>query len=259
MAVALAASFASDTLTAQATTGPRPDVVRPSSIGLDYTYQNFRGDIDPWHLVALTAGRRTSRGSIIGRINYADRFASDGVQVEADAYPRLGDGLYAYLNLGYSRASIFPGWRSGAELFGSLPHAYEASLGYRQLRFGGPPVTLLTGSVGKYVGNHWFSLRPYIRSKATGTSGSASFTARRYFQDGDNWLGGRIGVGSTPGDQLVQDQTDRTSSFGASIQGSRTVQASLVGTWSAGYDSEQLGPRRARTSLTVSTGLKYLF
>ncbi len=151
----------------------RKDAKPTLSVGADYSYQSFGGDIDAWQLAALTVGRRTADGSVFARVNYANRFGSSGEQLEVDAYPRLSKNMYAYLNLGYSASDIFPAWRSGAELFASLPEAWEASLGYRQLRFNGTPVTMITGAVGKYVGNYWFSLRPYVRPKDTGTSASA--------------------------------------------------------------------------------------
>ncbi len=235
-------------------------------VSTDYSLTRFEDGTDPWQLAAVAIGARGPRGSAILRVNAARRFATNGAQVEADAYPRLSEHVYAYVNLGYSQSSIFPAWRSGAEVFASLPNAYEASLGYRQLRFSGLPVTLFTGAVGKYVGNYWFSLRPYVRSKRTtagngivasrATSASVSLTARRYYEDADHFFGGRVGFGSTPGDQLVADQVERTRSFSASVQGSQHLNSRLLGTASLGYDREQLTVTRLRTGVTGAVGLR---
>lgn len=237
----------------------RENAPKTSSLGIEYTYQSFRSSIEPWHLAALSIGQRSTRGTVIGRVNYARRFGETGYQVEADAYPRLSDRMYAYLNLGYSGAAIFPGWRSGAELFTTLPAAYEASLGYRQLRFAGPPVTLFTGAVGKYVGNYWFSMRPYVRYRDSGTSTSASLTGRKYFADGDNWIGARAGFGSTPSDQLTADQSARTSSLSGALQGSGGVYGAALGIWTVGFDREELQPATYRNSVTLSGGVKVPF
>lgn len=78
-------------------------------------------------------------------------------------------------------------------------------MGYRQLRFDRVPVTLFTGAVGRYVGNYWISFRPYVRAVESSSSASGSVTARRYFADGDHFVGGRIGYGSTPPDQVTLD------------------------------------------------------
>ncbi|MBI3567991.1 MAG: YaiO family outer membrane beta-barrel protein [Gemmatimonadetes bacterium] len=248
-------------LHAQDVTETRKDVKPATFVSADYSYQSFNGDIDAWQLADISIGRRTTAGSIIARVNYANRFASGGGQLEVDAYPRLTKDMYAYLNVGYSGSSIFPEWRSGAELFASLPGAWEASAGYRQLRFNGSPVTLLTGAVGKYVGDYWFSLRPFVRPKDNGTSASASLTARRYFEDGDHYVGARVGFGSSPTDVVTPDSLtlSRTQAFSAALQGSGDITKGVLGIWTLGYDSEELDSGRKRNSWTAAIGLKVTF
>jgi YaiO family outer membrane protein len=237
----------------------KKDSASKTYVAMDYGYVNFHGDIEPWRLASLSLGRSTSRGSLIGRVNYAKRFATSGLQFEADAYPRLGSGTYAYLNAGYSHADIFPTWRFGGELFASLPSAWEASVGFRQLRFTGSPVTLYTGSVGKYVGNYWLSLRPFLRIKESGTSTSAGLTARRYFADGEHYFGARVGYGSTPSDRITPDELVRTKSFSADLHGSGGLWQDVLGTWSLGYDREELAHAQIRKSWTGTAGLKFFF
>ncbi|MDE3151771.1 MAG: YaiO family outer membrane beta-barrel protein, partial [Gemmatimonadota bacterium] len=159
---ALAASLALLTLLAAGAPLAAQDTAAHSSgpaprrwVGIDAAYTSFSGGYDAWQFVSVSLANRSAWGTAIGRVNYANRYATGGLQVEGDLYPRLGPSTYLYLNLGYSGSSVFPQWRSGAELFQSLPDAWEASAGYRQLRFNGAPVTLLTGAVGKYAGNYW--------------------------------------------------------------------------------------------------------
>lgn len=244
---------------AQSEPETRPAVATVNTIGLDYSYAYFQGDIDAWHLAALSISQRRPAGSIIGRLNLANRYATTGAQYEVDAYPSLGAHAYGYLNAGYSRATIFPEWRFGGEYFRSLPRAYEASLGFRQLRFGGTPVTLFTGAVGRYQGNYWFSLRPYVRDKSTGISASASLTARRYYEDADHYVGGRVGFGSSPSDDITADQLARTSSVTAGLHGSRKVSVRTIGTWSLTFEREELTLSRTRNRWEVSGGVKYRF
>lgn len=225
----------------------------------DFSYVSFTGTTDPWRLGSVSLSRRTSAGSFIVRMNYANRFATNGVQVEADAYPRLNDKVYLYLNAGYSSATIFPEWRTGGEVFASLPGAWEASAGFRQLRFGGAPVTLFTGAVGKYIGNYWFSLRPYLRSKEGGLSASAGLTARRYFEDGDHWVGAAASYGSSPTDRITPDAVARTHALSLSVNGSTGLTPRLLATWTLGHDAEELSPGNTRTSTTVTAGLKLTF
>lgn len=236
----------------------RDSAVR-SFVAADFSYVDFRGTIDPWRLGSLSVGHATSAGSIIARLNYAYRFATSGLQGEVDAYPRLRAGTYAYLNAGYSGADIFPRWRLGGELFQSFPSAWEGSLGFRQLRFGGPPVTLITGAVGKYSGNYWVSVRPYLRFRSTGTSASAGVTARRYFADGDHYFGARASYGSSPSDRLTPDEVSRTNSYSADIHGSGGPWLRALATWAIGFQHEELSRGRFRRSWTGTTGVKFRF
>lgn len=258
--LSLALLLAGRPLGAQDATELGREVPKVTTVVVDYSRVGFQESLDPWQYASASIGQRTGAGSLIGRLNFAHRFGSSGTQVEVDAYPHLTSNIYAYASIGYSASSIFPSWRSGGELFTSLPSAWEASLGYRQLRFGGAPVTLFTAAVGKYVSNYWFSLRPYVRATTNGPSASASLTSRRYYADGDHFIGARVGYGSTPPDQAPDSASlSRTHSFSASVQGSGDLIGRVLGTWSAGYEREELTFTTLRRSWTVSTGLRVPF
>ncbi|MEP6990619.1 MAG: YaiO family outer membrane beta-barrel protein [bacterium] len=242
---------------AQQAEGPARDTLRRAWLGADYTLTAFDGgSIDPWHLASLSLTGKGERGAVVGRVNHARRFARSGLQYEVDAYPRFGRTWNAYFNVGYGAASVFPQWRGGAELYAELPNAWESSFGIRQLRFSGSPVTLWTGTIAKYSGNYWISLRPYFRSTTNGNSTSANLTARRYFADGDHFIGARLGYGSTPSDLLTADQVARTNSFSGDVHGSLDVIRDLLGTWTVGYDHEALADGSIRKSWIVEAGLK---
>ena len=253
------AMLAAPSLSAQVDGKSREDSLRRTTLAVDISYATFQGSIDPWSSAAISLSHRSAWGSLIGRANVANRFATTGTQFEVDAYPRTGKSTYLYLNAGYSQSSIFPEWRFGGELFASLPNAWEASLGFRQLRFGGDPVTLYTGAVGYYFGNYWVSVRPYVRFKTNGTSASAGLTMRRYFEDADNYFGLRASYGNSPTDNTTPEAISRTNSSSFGLQGSHTLSARYLWNWSAGRDVEQLSITNTRTSLTASVGLKYVF
>lgn len=234
------------------------DEVGENSVSADYTFSHF-DDIDPWHEASLTLRRRTSAGTIIGRANYANRFSRDGVQLEADAYPVLGEGRYAYLNVGYSDSGLFPEWRFGAELYSSLPSSWEASLGLRHLRFEDFDLTLYTGSIGKYYGNYWFSLRPSARMNEGSLSGSATLTGRRYFADPDEYIGAQVGYGSAPSERVSPTEVLHTSYLSASINGYQRIASNLLGNVILAYDREELGPDRFRNRFGVTTGMRLEF
>lgn len=245
-------------LAAQSPQQSTADSARLSYVTAEYGYENFRGAIEPWQFASLSAGRRTLRGTAIGRLNYANRFSSDGLQIEADAYPRIARGKYAYLNVGYSQADIFPAWRLAGEIFSTVPGAWEVSLGFRQLRFTSTPVTLYTGSVGKYAGNYWVSLRPYVRFQNSGNSASSGLTARRYFADALHYVGARATYGSAPSERVTMDQLARMKSSSADLHGSTGPWEKTVATWSIGVSREQLTSSLTRRSWTVTAGLIFL-
>lgn len=228
-------------------------------VELDLSYVRFDDTTEPWRLASLSVERRAAFGTVIGRLNLADRFGEAGVQLEADAYPTLGEGTYAYLNAGRALSGVFPEWRYGAELFRGVGGGWEASAGVRHLRFEGDDVTLWTGSVGKYVGNYWLSLRPYARWRDDDLSASASLTARRYFADAEHYLGARLGYGSTPGDRLTPGELERASSLAAAVEGRRGLTPALYGAASLGYEREELSLDRRRDRWELTLGLRRAF
>ncbi len=174
-----------------------------------YTYDFFdkNSNKDPWHMAALSYGRKTKIGTVIGRVNWAERFGINGFQYEMDAYPSISENNYLYLNAGYSDISIFPKVRAGAEWYHSFPKAFEGSLGMRALYFTNSETYMFTGTVGKYVGNYWVSLRGYVTPGTSGNSVSGAIQARRYFTDPENYIGLKLGYGISPDDRSHGDGT----------------------------------------------------
>ena len=171
----------------------------------------------PWHLAYLEYSYKFRFGSLILRANYGNRFKKSGFQIESDGYISIRDGSYAYVNAGYSGASIFPKWRFGIEPYQMLPYAFELSLGLRYMEFSGSTVRIWTGSLGKYLGNYWISYRFYLTPKPERTSFSSAFYLRRYLSDTDNYLTLRIGVGLVSYSEIDDQQYSGVSSKGAAF------------------------------------------
>ncbi len=175
------------------------------SVAVGYATDRFSEIYDPMHYAYLQLSRRTGYGSVFGRLNYSNRFQTEGIQFESDLYPRIADGVYAYLNYGYSNSNLFPRHRAGAEVYGKLPFSFEGSIGLRHLYFGpSSMVTIYTGSLGLYYGSYWFSLRPYLTPKDGGASKSMSLTVRRYFADAENYVSVRAGAGFSADERSIQ-------------------------------------------------------
>lgn len=170
-----------------------------------YTYDHYSEVFGPAQKGHIQLARRTSIGSIIGRLNYGNRFDTIGFQPEIDFYPSIADGWYGYLNVGYTKSSIFPEFRAGAELHKRIPYGFELSLGFRYLKFQNSDVIIYTGTITKYQGNWLFTFRPYITPSSVGISRSINLLARRYFAGPDNYVTFRGGFGFSPEERRFQD------------------------------------------------------
>ncbi|PQJ78026.1 YaiO family outer membrane beta-barrel protein [Polaribacter porphyrae] len=149
------------------------------------------------YYTSVTYSRQTKYGSIISRFNYTNRFETDNYQFEIDMYPRIINGLYAYLNAGYSNSPLNPTQRYGFELYKSLPKSLEVSLGFRWLKFS-TETTIYTGSLGWYTGNSYLGLRGYMTPGDPGTSGSGRVIYRKFREDADNYFNIEVGFGASP-------------------------------------------------------------
>lgn len=219
-------------------------------------YQSFRGDLDPWTLFSVEGGHRAKRGSIMARIHRAERFSQRGYQVEADAYPKFGKDTYAYLNAGRSDSAIFPRWRWGTELFHVFSRGVEVSAGVRHLQFVSP-ATIYTGSLGKYWGNYWASLRPYVVDRRSQTTTSASLTIRRYLATADDYVSLGIAGGRTPRDPVLAREAG-VSRWEASVSGQRRFGAAFV-QYGMALQSQDVGgsePRRS-TIARLAVGRRF--
>ncbi|MRX63983.1 YaiO family outer membrane beta-barrel protein [Maribacter luteus] len=170
--------------------------VYKNSIAISNSYDVFDKAYDPMIYSSLEYKRATKIGSIIPRINFSNRFQTNGIQYELDAYPKFSKKIYAYTNYAFSDAPTFPNHRVGAELYANLPKSMEISAGVRYLDFKTTQTNIITGSLGMYRGNYYISARPYIslnKDRPVGVSGT--ILGRKYLKDGENYFGIMAGYG----------------------------------------------------------------
>lgn len=167
-------------------------------IGISYDLATFDKQFDdPWHIVSLDYSRSTKAGSFTGRVNYANRFKTNALQFEAEAYPRISKTFYSYVNAGISNKSVvFPQFRSGFSLYANLPKSFEVEAGLRYLYFS-DATWIYTASVGKYFKNYWFNFRTFMTPATESVSNSYTFTTRYYFKE-TNYFGVALGTGISP-------------------------------------------------------------
>ncbi len=171
--------------------------LRHNVIGIRSSLELYSEVFDPMQYYFFKYVRQTKYGSVHAKVNFSRRFASNGVQFEIDAYPRIADGMYAYLNFGASNSFLFPDIRYGAEIYKSLPKSFEASLGFRSLKYS-ETTNIYTGSVGWYTGSNYWSFRSYVTPGDSGSSMSGTLTFRRYRSNADNFFSVEAGMGFSP-------------------------------------------------------------
>ncbi|MGB3774522.1 MAG: YaiO family outer membrane beta-barrel protein [Leeuwenhoekiella sp.] len=170
-----------------------------NSVGINYEFVYFDERFDnPWHLAHVEYGRQTRLGAIFGRLNYANRFQTGGTQFEIDAYPRISNLFYCYVNGGISNTDgIFPKYKAGFSLYANLPAAFEIDGGFRFLAFD-DNTWIYTVGLGKYYSNYWFNLRTYLTPSQGALAHSYVFTARYYLGGADDFLSLKLGTGLSP-------------------------------------------------------------
>lgn len=230
-----------------------------SKLSLNYTYDHFDRTFDPWRTWSFSATHRFAPGSVIARINRANRFGETGHQFELDAYPRLMDGTYFYLNAGYSGSTIFPRTRSGAEIYHNFSKGIEASLGFRHLQFPGSGVTIYTGSLGKYWGNYLFTFRANTTPSSVGASKSGSLSVRRYFSDADSYLTIIAGSGVSPDQPNANLEILNLRSRSIGISGQGLIDRRIILLGGLTYERQDLPYNTQRNQLTASAGLEFKF
>jgi len=177
------------------------DHIAKNGLGVRYDYIHFDQQFpDPWHLAAVDYTRHTKAGAFTARVNYANRFSTEGLQYELEAYPRFSKTFYSYLNVGYSDNNVvFPKWKAGASLFANLPKAFEAELGVRYLYFN-RDVFMYTIYAGKYYNRFLFGARTFLTPQTSSLTQTYSIMTRYYFGGPNDYIGLLLGSGLSPDD-----------------------------------------------------------
>ncbi len=219
-----------------------------NSIGISYDHVYFDKQFDdPWRLASLDYGRRTKYGSVMARVNYANRFKEDGYQFEVDAYPKISKTFYGYVSGGYSdNVGVFPHWRFGASLYANLPASFEAEAGVRYLYFS-DPTFIYTAALGKYYKNFLFGLRAYLTPSQNGGEVSQSYnaSARYYFSGADDFIAVTVGTGISPDERIQAVQYGggyRLRATRAGISGSFSVKKLNIFSYNISINNQEYLP-----------------
>jgi YaiO family outer membrane protein len=183
-----------------------------------HTFEWFGHKTGAWNENDVSIGRQTSIGSVYGTFMRADRFGLHSNLSEITFYPHIRQGTYGYVGFGYSQdGTLYPYYRIGAEVFQSLPHGMEASLGYRKFGFA-EWTNMYTGSVGKYLGKWLVATRMFVTPDQLGSTKSVSVSARRFLSHDGDYLELRAGTGASPFDPRSLAELQQLKAFSGYVQ-----------------------------------------
>ena len=235
-----------------------------NKLGITYDHSSFDKQYDKaWHLVSVAYSHQTNIGTVIGRVNYANRFGTNGTQAEIDAYPHISKTFYGYINFGYSNSNgVFPKYRAGFSIYANLPNSFEGEIGLRHLYFS-TATNIYTASLGKYYNNFLFTARTYITPSNSAVSQSYSLAARYYLKGADDYVGITAGTGISPDDsnQNLQfsNKQENLSSRKVSVDYSHTFLNWNILTLGAGWINQEYLPSIRGNQFDLNIGLSHRF
>lgn len=235
------------------------DEAAANLIRADYQVTTFSKDFEAWQLGSLEYTRIKANSKYLARFSFADRYDLRSVQFEIDAYPRLNDKIYLYLNAGFSDSKLFPEYRAGAEIFYMLPAKFETSVGARVLSFPEDQVIMYTGHIGKYFKKHWVSFRPFIQQSEGDWQTTGVVMVRQYFSHTDNYITLIMARGSTPLTQVGFEEIGRLGSSRLGLESQFRVGENFLAGGVFSFEYEEYLPDSFRNRFTFGLSVQRKF
>ncbi len=179
-------------------------------IGLQYSITSFdRDGVGPWHLGTVQYIGERQWGSIIGRVNYANRRSNgalllEGIQYEGESYFFTGKKSYANVSVGYSDDLVFPKWRLGASYFQTLSKGWEVDLGIRYTYVAEQDIPTVAIGVGTYFGSYWMHFRSFLQMQNDNVYPAFTLTSRYYYNTRFDYVNFILGYGTSPDERVLQ-------------------------------------------------------
>ena len=198
-----------------------------------------------WQVFKAGMGHNFSWGPASASINAGNIITGEPssvqateLQFEVDAYPKLTDKNYAYLDYAYSPGKYFPTHRAALEVWQILPARFAVSAGVNYYYFD-RNIFIGLASVEKYLGKYWFSFKTYVYFKDNGPTTSFYLNARRYLK-GQNYLQLTLGTGTAPDEPFdLQTSIMRLRAHSIRLAYNVSVSSRLMVRLNAGYSREK--------------------
>ncbi|WP_143961037.1 YaiO family outer membrane beta-barrel protein [Litoribacter populi] len=181
-------------------------------IGINYSITTFdRENVGPWHLVGAQYIRERNWGSLIGRVNYADRMSAgesitSGYQFELESYVFMGKNGYSHFSGAYSNSIVFPSIRAGYSYYHNFRNGWETEVGARYVEMAGRNFRSGILGVGKYFGSFWLNGRTFLQNEGSQYFPAFQLTTRYYFESRFDYLNFIVGYGTSPDERATLNQ-----------------------------------------------------
>ncbi|MFN3951459.1 MAG: YaiO family outer membrane beta-barrel protein [Thermaurantimonas sp.] len=168
--------------------------------GGGYMYYWIGADpLFPRHQFYLEYQNKSDFGIVIPRFHLASRFGVQSWMGEVEFYPKFGRNNYFYGLISFADGVLFPFWRIAAEPFFVTNNNVELSVGWRYVDFGELKVHSLTGSLGRYWGNHYASARIIYTPFGDLGANISGVVSYKYFLDNPlHFIDLKAGYGVSP-------------------------------------------------------------
>lgn len=181
-------------------------------IGINYMYTYIdREEIGPWHLTSVEYLNEQKWGTLISRINYANRFAVNntidkGLQYEIEGYKPMGKKNYAHINATFSDAIVFPKIRLGGSFYLNLNKTWDSEIGIRYIKTENLDIITMVLGGSKHVGNYLFILKAYLNNSQKKHNPVVTFSSRYYLDSKFDYISGSLGFGTSPDERTTLGQ-----------------------------------------------------
>lgn len=225
--------------------------------------EDYVNDLESyWSFSSLYYYRRTDRGIVGARVNYANKYNIGGEQYQIEAYPVLTPNIYTALTVAISNTSqqVYPKYQYLIEPYFNLPYGFEVSVGQRFVRSFDTNIYTYTGSIGKNIGQYFIWFRPYHYTPKSSDYFEAGI--KRYFECLDNtYVSFKMGMGRAPdiGDVPPLNQITNISTKMIGIDGQFHVTKSMLVHLGAGYTKQVFLSGHVREITNGSVNLIWQF
>jgi YaiO family outer membrane protein len=240
--------------------------------GTNYSLTGFdRDGVGPWHLIGMQYIRERRWGSLIGRVNYANRLSAgssidSGLQYELESYFFTGKRSYSYVGLAYSPSLVFPEQRYGYSFYQNLDKGWEYEIGGRFTSVNPPEgrreFRSLIFGLSKYVGSWWINMRSFVQNEDAQIFPAFTLTSRYYFNTRFDYFSILGGYGTSPDERQTLGQFENRIALDSWRVGAgyfKLLGEKVVSGLQFMYNYQEFDPGRTQQEFEISLMLHYKF